>query len=56
MFDAQNSTTASGGLTAGITVEVPFRKGSAQRIGFDYAYEYTRVFRGTHSIGLKMNI
>lgn len=56
MFDPQNSTTASAGLTAGLTVEVPFRKGSAQRIGFDYAYEYTRVFRGTHSIGLKMNI
>jgi hypothetical protein len=56
MFDPIRSTTASGGLTAGITAEVPFRKGSAQRIAFDYAYEYTRVFKGTHSIGLKMNI
>lgn len=56
MFDPLMSTTASGGLTAGITAEVPFRKGSAQRIAFDYAYEYTRVFRGSHSIGLKMNI
>ncbi len=56
MFDVVNSTTASAGLTAGITAEVPFRKGSAQRIGFDYAYEYTRVFKGTHSIGLKLTL
>lgn len=56
MFDALNSTTASSGLTAGITAEVPFKKGSAQRIGFDYAYEYTRVFKGTHSIGLKLSL
>jgi hypothetical protein len=56
MFNPITSTTASGGFTAGVTAEVPFRKGSAQRIGFDYAYEYTRVFKGTHSIGLKLNI
>jgi outer membrane protein W len=56
MFDPVLSTTASTGLAAGITAEVPFKKGSAQRIGFDYAFELTRVFGGTHSIGIKLNI
>jgi hypothetical protein len=56
MFDPLLSTTASSGLTAGISVDVPFKKGSAQKIGFDYAFEYTRVFRGTHSIGIKLNL
>ena len=56
MFDPARSGTASAGLTGGVTVEVPFKKGAAQRIGFDYAYEYTRVFKGTHSIGLKLTL
>jgi hypothetical protein len=56
MFDPLLSTTASSGLTAGISVDVPFKKGSAQKIGFDYAFEYTRVFKGTHSVGIKLNL
>lgn len=56
MFDPAQSGTASAGLTGGVTVEVPFKKGAAQRIGFDYAYEYTRVFKGTHSMGLKLTL
>lgn len=56
LFDAVQSTTASLGLTAGVSVDVPFKKGSQQKIGFDYAFEFTKVFRGTHSIGLKVNI
>jgi len=56
MFDPATSGTASAGLTGGVTVEVPFKKGAAQRIGFDYAYEYTRVFKGTHTMGLKLTL
>jgi len=56
ILDATSTGTASMGLTGGVTVEVPFRKGAQQRIGFDYAYEYTRIFKGTHSIGLKLTL
>lgn len=56
MFSSATSGTASTGLTAGLTAEVPFRKGAAQRIGFDYAFEYTRIFGGTHSLGLKLTL
>ncbi|MCH2042657.1 MAG: PorV/PorQ family protein [Saprospiraceae bacterium] len=55
MFDPL-AGTASAGLTAGATVEVPFKKNSQQRIGFDYAFEYTRIFKGTHTVGLKLTL
>ena len=53
MYDA-TSGTVSGGLSAGFGVEVPFKKGSHKKIGFDYGFEYTRVFKGTHSVGLRI--
>ncbi len=48
------SGTVGAGLTAGVSVEVPFKKGSARRISFDYGFEYTRVFKGTHAVGLRL--
>lgn len=56
MFTNAAPTTASTGFTAGFSAEVPFRKGSAQRISFDYAFEYTRIFKNTHSLGLKLTL
>lgn len=56
MYNAETSSTASGGLTAGVTAELPLRKGSAKKIAFDYAYEYTQVFKGTHSLTLKLKL
>lgn len=55
MFNSLSGTVSSG-LTAGATIEVPFKRGSQQRIGFDYAFEYTRIFKGTHTIGLKLSL
>lgn len=56
MFGGQNAGTVSSGLAAGISVHVPFKKGSNRTIGFDYAFEYTQIFQGTHSVGLKLAI
>lgn len=56
MFNSINGGTISSGLTAGLTVQIPFKKGSSRKIGFDYAFEYTQIFQGTHSIGLKLNL
>ena len=55
MFNSLSGPVSSG-LTAGATIEVPFKRGSQQRIGFDYAFEYTRIFKGTHTIGLKLSL
>lgn len=48
--------SATSGFTAGIGVDIPFRKGADQRIAFDYAFEYTKIFQGTHSVGVKISL
>ncbi len=56
MYDNTVNGTVSTGLTMGASVETPIAKGSQRRIAFDYAFEYTRIFKGTHSLGLKFNL
>jgi hypothetical protein len=56
MFDPVTSGTLSSGLTAGLGVEVPLKKGGNKKICFDYAYEYTRVFQGSHSLTARITL
>ncbi len=42
------------GLSAGFTIETPFKKGSSQKIGIDYAYRQTRIWDGTHNISVRI--
>jgi len=56
MYSSINAGTVTSGLTAGVSVQIPFKKGSSRKIGFDYAFEYTQIFQGTHSVGLKLNL
>lgn len=56
MYSPNESGTLSGGLTAGVGVDYPFIKGSNKRIGFDYAFEYTQVFRGSHFITMHITL
>jgi len=48
------SVTALTGLAAGITVEVPTKKGPA--FGIDYCYRTSSPFNGTHSVGIHFNL
>lgn len=41
------------GLAAGVTIEVPTKKDSAGRFGFDYAYLATNPFDGTHNFSIR---
>ena len=41
------------GLSAGMTVETPIKKGSNNIIGIDYAYRTTNPFKGTHNLGIR---
>lgn len=56
MYNNTVNGSASTGFTMGATVETPLSKGSQRRIGFDYAYEATRIFKGTHWMGIKMSL
>jgi len=37
------------GLAAGVTIEVPFKKGGESKFAVDYAYRATNPFNGTHN-------
>ncbi len=52
----EESPTAHNGLSAGVSLDVPFRKGGASRVGLDYAYRTTDPFGGTHNIGIRLNL
>ncbi len=44
------------GLAAGISVDLPFNKESANRIGIDYAYRTTSPWRGTHNFSIRLSL
>ena len=50
------STTVFTGPTAGITFEIPLKKGKGTTFGIDYSYRATNTFQGTHSIGARISI
>jgi hypothetical protein len=46
------------GPSAGVSVEVPFNKDKANgsRFGIDYGYRMTRIYGGTHNLGVRLNL
>ncbi len=44
------------GVAAGISVDVPIKKNSNQKIAIDYSYRTTNPFKGTHNFGVTLNI
>ena len=44
------------GLAAGISFDVPVKRGSDTRIGIDYSYRDTRLWNGTHSLGVRLSL
>ncbi len=58
-FDApQGSVEASldNGLSAGMSVSIPLRKGTESRLAIDYGYRYTEIFNGIHNIGIRIDL
>lgn len=58
-FEApQGSTQASldNGISAGLTVALPLRKGTENRLSLDYGYRYTSVFNGIHNLGVRIDM
>lgn len=54
-FSELNNTSFNSGLSAGMSVEVPFKTGGPT-LAIDYSYRHTRVLAGTHSVGLTFNL
>lgn len=56
MYDLEQPSTLSEGFTAGLSIQVPFKKGSSKKIAFDYGFELTKEFMGSHAFSLRMSI
>lgn len=56
MFDTGNAGTISNGFTAGLSVQIPFKKGSSRKIAFDYGFELTKEFAGSHAVSVRIGI
>lgn len=44
------------GLSAGVSVEVPMKKGSQNKLGIDYAYRQSRVWSGSHNLSVRISL
>ncbi len=56
LLDTETRTNAHTGLSAGLSIQVPIKKGSETKLGIDYAYQTTTPFSGTHTIGLRFDL
>jgi hypothetical protein len=50
-----NRSTYSG-IAGGLTVNIPVSRRNSQAISIDYGYQHTRVWDGTHTIGLRIQL
>jgi type IX secretion system membrane protein PorP/SprF len=44
------------GVSAGVSVEVPMKRGSDKKFGIDYAYRQSRIWNGTHNIAVRFSL
>jgi len=44
------------GLSMGVGIEAPFKKGKPTKFGIDYAYRSSNPFSGTHNVSLRLSI
>lgn len=57
MFETTNNAgTLSNGFTAGLSVQIPFKKGSSRKIAFDYGFELTKEFGGSHAVSVRVGL
>jgi len=52
--ERQAEKSVYSGLAAGVSLEVPLNKESANRFGIDYAYRATQPFSGTHNFSVRI--
>jgi hypothetical protein len=56
-FDrVSGQSSLDNGLSAGLTVSTPFKKGSDSRLSFDYSYRTTSIYNGIHNLGIRLDL
>jgi len=55
-LDENGATNIHNGYSAGFSVELPLGKETNTRFGLDYAYVGTRLYNGTHKLGLRIDL
>lgn len=55
-FNADDQKPVYTGLSGGVSLNVPVKKGSETRIGVDYSYRHSNPFNGSHNVGLRFNL
>jgi hypothetical protein len=56
IFNSETTTNGHSGISAGLTVDIPFSKEKARpRMGLDYAWRSTHNFSGSHCAGIRLN-
>lgn len=48
--------TAFTGLSGGVSVAVPLKKGGESALGIDYSYRTTNPYNGTHTLGVRIDL
>lgn len=56
IFSEDESQNAYTGLAGGVSVNIPFGRGSKSAFGVDYSYRHTRWFNGTHTLGFRLTL
>lgn len=58
IFNYDTRVTAYTGLTAGLSLDIPFSTGGGEKsnLGIDYSYRATNPFGGTHSFGVRIDL
>lgn len=51
-----NESPVYTGVAAGFSIQVPIKKKSEQRFSIDYSYRDTKLWNGTHSIGIRFDL
>ena len=55
-IEGTERSNAYKGPSAGLSVEIPFSKKTDATLGFDYSYQATDHFKGTHTWGIRVNL
>ena len=54
--DEEAQPSIYNGISAGVSVQVPFNKEKGSNFGIDYAYRHTDIFSGTHNISIRFDL
>ena len=52
----KTQATLDNGVSGGLSVALPLKKGSDSKLSLDYGYRNTKIFKGIHNIGIRLDL